>query len=256
MEIIEQKMQTYFEWLQQNYKYKKLETSTEITTPFKNHLNDYIRIYADLLPDNHIRLSDDGQTFNELDMLDIDLTKTRKRLIHSILNQFNLSLKDDEIITNVDSDSFPQSKHNLIQGILKIYDLTLTTKSNVSNLFYEEVFDFFYNEEITGSAKVAIPGETGIKYSIDFIIPGTKSKSEKLVNFSNNLDYNRITSDLFAYRDVKNNRPNRNNLNSQMLIIANDLENTISKKAQQVADYEGIQILKWSNKDEILNTLK
>ncbi|MEB6215121.1 DUF1829 domain-containing protein [Mammaliicoccus sciuri] len=87
-------------------------------------------------------------------------------------------------------------------------------------------------------------------------MPGTKLKSEKLVNFSNNLDYNRITSDLFAYRDVKNNRPNRNNLNSQMLIIANDLENTISKKAQQVADYEGIQILKWSNKDEILNTLK
>lgn len=76
------------------------------------------------------------------------------------------------------------------------------------------------------------------------------------MNFSNNLDYNRITSDLFAYRDVKNNRPNRNNLNSQMLIIANDLENTISKKAQQVADYEGIQILKWSNKDEILNNLK
>lgn len=109
--------------------------------------------------------------------------------------------------------------------------MTLTTKSNVSNLFYEEVFDFFYNEEITGSAKMAIPGETGIKYSIDFIIPGTKLKSEKLVNFSNNLDYNRITSDLFAYRDVKNNRPNRNNLNSQMLIIANDLENTISEKS-------------------------
>ncbi|CAC5542819.1 Domain of uncharacterised function DUF1828 [Staphylococcus aureus] len=75
-------------------------------------------------------------------MLGIDInTKTRTKLIQNILNQFNLKLVDKEITADVKNESFAQSKHNLIQGILKIYDLTLTTKSNVVNsglkmLFY------------------------------------------------------------------------------------------------------------------------
>ncbi len=34
-------MQEYFSWLKQSYKYKTLDGSTEITTPFQNHLNEY-----------------------------------------------------------------------------------------------------------------------------------------------------------------------------------------------------------------------
>ncbi|EGQ0392570.1 DUF1829 domain-containing protein, partial [Staphylococcus pseudintermedius] len=157
----------------------------------------------------------------------------------------------EEIVTNVKNNSFAQSKHNLIQGILKIYDLTLTTKSNVSRLFYEEVFDFLYNEEILGSAKVSVSGESGIKYFIDFILPETKSKPEKLINFANHLDFNKVTTDAFMYRDVKHNRPSRSGLAPQMLIVANDVEHPITAKARQAAEHEHLSILHWSDKDRI-----
>lgn len=252
MELIEQKMNGYFKWMKENYRYKELEGSTEITTPFINPLNDYIRIYLEVLPNHEIKLSDDGLTMNELVLAGIDVqTKARKRLIQNVLNQFNLVLDREEIVTFVKNDSFTQSKHNLVQGILKLYDLTLTTKSNVSRLFYEEVFDFLYNEEIIGSAKVSVSGESGIKYFIDFILPETKSKPEKLINFANHLDFNKVTTDAFMYRDVKDNRPSRSGLAPQMFIVANDFENPITTKARQAAEHENLSILNWSDKDKI-----
>ncbi|WP_270671349.1 DUF1828 domain-containing protein [Staphylococcus hominis] len=257
MEPIEQKMNEYFNWLKQSYKYKEMDSSTEITTPFRNHLNDYIRIYVDFLPDNSIILSDDGLTLNELKMSNINIkTKARNRIMQSILNQFNLSLKDDEIIAHVKNESFAQSKHDLIQGILKIYDLTITSRNNISSLFYEDVFNFLYEEELAGAAEVSVSGESGIKYSIDYILPETKSKPEKLINFANNLDFNKVTNDVYMYRDVKTNRPSRNNQTPKMFIIANDIEHPINDKARQAAEHENLLILHWSDKEKIISTLR
>ncbi|AMY06052.1 DUF1828 domain-containing protein [Staphylococcus condimenti] len=257
MKIIEEKMDEYFKWLKQNYKYKQLDNSTEITTPFVNHLNDAIRIYLDFLPNKKIRLSDDGLTFNELELFGIDInTKTRRKLIESILNQFALRVEDEEIIADINNKEFAQAKHNMIQGILKIYDLTLTAKPNVSNLFYEEVYSFLFEEEIVGTNSVSISGESGIKYTIDFIVPPTKTKPEVLIDFANNLDFNKITSDSFAFRDVKNSRLSRNNQFPKMNVIANDIDNPITERVRQAANYEDIKILNWSDKESIVNLLK
>nr|WP_240624910.1 DUF1828 domain-containing protein [Staphylococcus debuckii] len=89
-------MNEYFKWLERNYKFKQLDDSIEITTPFVNYLNDTIRIYLDALPNNKIRLSDDGLTFNELEMFGIDI-KTRNTLIKSILNQFALKVENGKL---------------------------------------------------------------------------------------------------------------------------------------------------------------
>ncbi len=183
------------------------------------------------------------------------ILKLKVELIQNILNQFNLKLYNDEIIADVTNESFAQSKHNLLQGILKIYDLTLTSKSNVSNLFYEDVFNFLYDEEIVGSAKVSVAGESGIKYSIDYILPGTKSKPEKLINFANNLDFNKVTNEVYMYRDVKSNRPSKNNLMPNMIIIANDIDHPVNDKARQAAEHEDLSILYWSDKENIISTL-
>lgn len=259
MEVIDQKIKEYFNWLKDSYKYKQLENSTEITTPFRNHINDLIRIYIDVLPNKELVLSDDGITLSELEMYGIDIdTSTRKKLIEDTLQQFNLELQDDQIISNVKNNSFPQSKHNLIQGILKLYDLTLTSKVNATNIFYEEVYDFLNKEEIIGTPEASVSGESGITYTMDYILPSTRTKPEILLNFVNNLDFNKITSDSFVFNDVKEIRSknNKNQTGSEMFIIANDVDNNISSKVYKAADSQNIGILKWSNKENITSTLK
>lgn len=257
MNTLEAKMDEYFDWLKQNYKYKDLSDSSEITTPFRNHLNDYIRIYLDTSKEGKaIQLSDDGQTLNELEMLGLDYkTKTREKLLSETLRQFNLKLEDDEIIADLKNTSFPQSKHNLIQGILKVNDLMLTERKNISNLFYDEVFEFLFQIDVRGTEKVKLTGKSGIDYTVDYLVSSTKEHPEMFINFSNKLDFNTITSDAYIYRDLKTIRKSRNNKLPKMNIIVNDVANSIPDKVQQIAQNEGIQILKWSDKDEIKKAL-
>lgn len=255
MELLLSKMDEYFAWLKEKYKYKQLDNSIEITTPFKNHINDHIRIYVDELEANKLRLSDDGQTINELNMMGIDITsKTRQKIIKDTLNQFNLKFENEEIVTDVNS-SFAQSKHNIVQGILKIYDLSFTTKVNSTNIFYEEVYEFLFENDIGGTDKVKVSGSSGINYTIDYIIPPRKNKPEVMINFANKLDFNKITTDSFAYRDLIHNRPNRNNLEPKMYIVANDENYKIPDKVFQAANHENIDILSWSNRDGILDKI-
>ena len=39
MKTIEERMNEYFNWLKQNYIFKELDSSTEITLSFKNHVD-------------------------------------------------------------------------------------------------------------------------------------------------------------------------------------------------------------------------
>ncbi|TDM06999.1 DUF1828 domain-containing protein [Macrococcus lamae] len=68
MKNIDQLMNDYFLFLKNKSSINYLNEVVEIETPFRNHINDYIRIYVEPLENNQFRLSDDGQTLNELEM--------------------------------------------------------------------------------------------------------------------------------------------------------------------------------------------
>jgi len=60
---------------------------------------------------------------------------------------------------------------------------------------------------------------------------------------------------MYIYRDVKPNRPSKNNLDPRMFIIANDVDHPINVKASQVAEHKNLSILRWSNKNQIKTAL-
>ncbi|WP_142297961.1 phage holin, partial [Staphylococcus aureus] len=60
-------------------------------------------------------------------------------------------------------------------------------------------------------------------------------------NFTNNLDFNKITNEAYIYRDIKPNRPSRNKLEPIMLIIVNDVDHPINERAQTVAEHENLE---------------
>ncbi|WP_341777608.1 DUF1829 domain-containing protein [Macrococcus lamae] len=138
-----------------------------------------------------------------------------------------------------------------MQGILKIYDLTMTTKSNVSNLFVDEVLSYFEEKEIYGSYNQSLTGTTGINYKINFVINPRKHKPEILIDFVNDLNFNVFTTDAFKYKDVVNERYHLEGIKPVYKIIANDEDNKLSDKVLMAARSEDIEIVRWSDKAKV-----
>lgn len=249
-------IKNYTKWLFENFKYKEVDGAIEVETPYVNHLDDFIRIYIQKIGHDEYLLSDDGQTVNELEMMNINLnTKTREKIVKDMNVQFNTELKDDDLFKTTNFKNFPQNKHDFIQAILRFYDLTYTTRDKVQSLFYEEVKSFLFENEIYGSS-IDLAGATGIKHHIDYLIAPTKNTPETLINFVNHPDYNSITNDVYTYNDVKSERIHPRNLPLSYKIIVNDIDHKVPDKVTNVAQHEGIEVLYWSDKPHIIDALK
>lgn len=124
-------LNNYYDWLKKKYVIKRHATSDEIITPFLDNINDNISVYVDHLSDKQILLNDDGYTLNNLEMMGINLTDTRKRLLENICKQFNIKIIENSVLAiNGTEQDFPVMKYNLTSAILRINDLLFTKKAN------------------------------------------------------------------------------------------------------------------------------
>ena len=242
----------YLDWYRENTIIKNIKESVELTTPVVNHINDRIRIYITPKNDGFL-LSDDGATLNELDLEGINLTtETRQKMVKSILNFHGIRLDEDVLYITTSQQDFPKKKHQLVQAILKIYDLLLTKRENILNLFNEEVQDYLYDHDFGGTPNIKMTGQSGIDYSVDYSIGATKNRPEMLIQFANKLTFNSITTYDFMFDDVRGMRQSEET-QTKFIIIANDKENKISSKALKAADAHGVSVIPWSTKEKILS---
>lgn len=241
----------YIKWYKENTTIKDFDNYSELTTPYVNHLNDRIRLYVEAIPENKIRISDDGQTLNELELIGIDLSsKTRKQIIYSILRQFGTSINDDIISIESSIKDFPKAKHKLIQSIIRIYDLLNTKRTVITKLFTEEVQNYFFDADLGGTPNVKLTGQSGIDYQVDYVLGARKNRSEVWFQTINHFDFNSFTTLDFIYRDISLGRESTQK--AKKVLIFNDVDNKPAQKAIQAIENTDIKAIPWSQKDAII----
>lgn len=245
-----QLLSNYFEWLESNYVIRKHPTSDEIVTPFLDSLNDNISIYVDQLPNHEILLNDDGYTLNNLEMMGIIWTSSRKKLLQDICRQFNIKIIEEETLAIQGSEiDFPLMKYRLTSAILRINDLVFTKKSNVERMFFDDVLNYFNNNDF-GGLPTSLRGQSGVKYSFKYAIPKRGHNPLRLIDIQNNISTNQVMLNAFKFGDIKNNHA-FHYPNIDYIIIYNDQEKTVSDQAQQIAEGYHLQLIPWKNKQLI-----
>lgn len=247
-------LDSYYDWLKKKYVIKKHPTSDEIITPFLDNINDNISVYVDHLSNNQILLNDDGYTLNNLEMMGISLTDTRKVLMENICKQFNIKIIENNTLAIKGTEQdFPIMKYNLTSAILRINDLLFTKKSNVENMFYDDVLNYLQENDF-GGLPTTMFGHSGLSYSFKYAIPQKGDNPLKLINMQNNISSSQMMKEAFTFNDIKQNS-SFDYKNPQYIVIFNDKEKNVSERSQQIADTYNLNLIPWNDK-ELLESIK
>jgi len=243
----------YLKWLRSQTNTSKIGGWTEIETPFLDRHNDHMQLYIRRDVDRII-LSDDGYTLSDLAASGCDLkSPRRKELLLGMVNGFGVRLAEhgDAIIAEATSNNMAQKMHNLLQAMLAVNDMFLTSRSQVFQLFVEEVARFFDEYDIRYTPAVQLVGRSGMTFKADFVIPKSKNRPERIVNAINQPNKDTAKILLFGWQDVRETRAK----DSHMLTILNDTVKPIPTDISSAFEEYKVRVIPWSQKENSLNEL-
>ncbi|WP_252502606.1 DUF1829 domain-containing protein [Sporosarcina sp. Marseille-Q4943] len=254
--MIDQLKKAYEDWNKSHLNFSQIEDFVEITTPFVDINHDFIQVFLEKKPTGTYRLTDDGNTLNELEMRGVFIkgSKNRTTYFDSTLCIFGVSHDKDtgELFLTVPTiEALPQKQNNLLQCILRIFDMLLTSRNMVTNIFFEEVENYFIEKDVIFTPNLGFTGRSGNQQNFDFVIPHWKGIKEKLIYIVNSPKSDNYKPALFPFIDVRETRPN-----ADFFVLANDTETAISPKFIEPIRNYNIEILEWSHREDWIKQLK
>jgi len=242
----------YIKWIKDNTSIRSIEEgkSCGIVTPFMDRHNDHLEIYA-IKNDKGFILTDDGYTISDLAMSEMTFNSTkREKILQSILNGFGIKIGENQsLYVEANPNNVGQKKHYLLQAILAVNDMYTLSQENVFSLFKEDVEMFFKSNNLVFSKDIKLGGKTGFDHNIDFLIPSSGQKPERLIKTINNPKKEPVMATIFAFDDIAAVREQSTN----NYVIYNDtLETAISQESISALNNYGIKPMPWSQKEKCL----
>jgi hypothetical protein len=247
----QQLVNEYVDWLRNKITVADVKGGCEITTPFLDRHNDHIQIFV--VPTNSgVRITDDSYTISDLKACGCQIdTPNRQRILETILNGFGVRRNGDELYIEASMKSFPEKKHSLLQAMLAVNDMFMTSKQRVATLFLEDVAQFLDQNDVRYLENVEFTGKSGFTHRFDFAIPKSKVQPERLIRAVNNVTKDAATSLLFAWTDTREQR----SPDSQFLVLLNDSEKEVKHDLLSAFQEYHVIAVPWSRRMQHIHEL-
>jgi Domain of unknown function DUF1829/Domain of unknown function DUF1828 len=251
MSEIDLLIEGYWRWLRERSSIKQIDDWTEITTPYLDRHNDYLQIYARKEGKNYV-ITDGGDTLSDLEQSGCVITTTNgQAILRSILNGFGVEHHNGELQVHASPDNFAIRKHNLIQAILSVHDMFFLASPTIEALFFEDVAAWLEASEIRFTSRVKLAGKTGFDHMFDFVIPKSRSASERILKAINNPNKTTTMALIAAWLDTRASRPE----DSQPYAILNDTERPVGGSVTDALTNYGITPVEWSIREQFHDKL-
>jgi hypothetical protein len=228
-------IQEYLKWIKDNTLVKSIEGKDicSISTPFLDRHNDHLNIYLVKDGDNYL-ITDDGYTIADLRMSGMEInTPKRENILRTTLNGFGVKINpSDELFVPANKSNLGQKKHYLIQAILAVNDMFNLSQESVTSLFKD----------------IKLTGKSGFDHNIDFLIPQTRTKPERLIKTVNSPKKNSILNAIMAFNDISQTRDTK----TSNYVVYNDFEKDVSSDVIIALDNYNVHHIPWTHKEESL----
>lgn len=242
-------LNSYITWIKDNTFADELRSSAaKVTVPFMDRHNDHLEIYVQEM-DGKFILTDDGYTINDLTGSGFELnTPKRQQIFNTTVKGYGVQIGERfQLFTEATPQNIGQKKHYLIQAMLAVNDMYNLAQENVMSLFKEDVERFFKTEDVLYTKDIKLTGKSGFDHYIDFIVPRTRSKPERLIKTMNIAKKDNATSAIFAFNDISDNRID---IPSNNIVIFNDLAHSPSPDVIDAFKAYKVNGIPWSRREE------
>jgi hypothetical protein len=248
---VEGLLDNYYAWLKDKTAWKQLKDWVEITTPYLDRHNDYLQIYLKNEDGNYV-LTDDGYIIDDLEISGCSLDNPkRQKMLNVTLNGFGVKKENNKLLVKTNKDHFAIDKHNLIQAMLSVNDMFYLARSNVLNLFFEDVQLWLDNCDIRAIPRSSFMGKSGYVQHFDFSIPKSRKAPERFIQTINNPNKEKAKDLAFGWLDTKENRADE----SRLYALANDNEKEVPNTIIKALESYGIITIKWSERHNFVEEL-
>ncbi len=242
---------SYIAWLKSGLAVDSFNGVGEITTPFLDRHNDHLQIYV-VEDSGKFLVSDDGYIISDLATSGMEFSSAkRKMVLETALNGFGVKIKDQELIVEASKDNIGRKIHSLVQAMISVNDMFVLAKPKVESFFLEDVSSFLLESSVRFSPRVKLAGKSGYDHSIDFLIPASPDKPERLVQAINSPNKNTIGSYLFTLDDTRSARSG----DSEAYAFLNDADRIIPTDVLEALKNYNVIAAPWSKKADFVDVL-
>jgi hypothetical protein len=243
----------YVGWLRQGLSVEQVGEACELTTPFLDRHNDHLQVYATRRNGNII-LSDDGYILSDLRTsgLEVDTPK-RRMVLDSVLKGLGVRAENEQLLVEASAANLAQRLHSLVQAMLAVNDMFVMAQSRVASFFFEDVRNFLDSHDVRYTTRVKLAGRSGYDHGVDFLIPKSRTRPERILQAIGNPKKDNIFAYLWTLSDTRAARTAESE--AEAYAFLNDQEQAVGGDViEALAAYDVIPAI-WSQRSDHVDAL-
>lgn len=244
----------YIDYLNTNLVKTKLDKAILLSMPFYDRFNDALEVYIEESPVNSSKfiVSDNSYILINLEMTGLTITPNRMKVIKNICKVQGVKIINNELVIESNKDDLPRKVHQLVQAMLRVDDMHLTSQSRVASYFLEDVKSYFNNNEIFYSENIAFVGRAGLTHTFDFLFQKNKTHNTRICKTVNHGNISNMKNILFAWQDIMYIDEEDSTNAKDLIVILNDSNNINKEVITGFSEY-GVTSILWSEREQSLD---
>lgn len=243
----------YVGWLRQGLSADEVGQACELTTPFLDRHNDHLQVYA-MRRNGTIILSDDGYILSDLRTsgLEVDTPK-RRMVLDSVLKGLGVRAENEQLVVEASVANLGQRLHSLVQAMLAVNDMFVMAQPRVASFFFEDVRNFLDSYDVRYTARVKLAGKSGYDHGVDFLIPKSRRRPERILQAIAAPKKDNIFAYLWTLSDTRAARAGESE--AEAYAFLNDQEQAVGGDVVEALNAYNVVPAIWSQRSNYLDAL-